>query len=59
MSMFGVPYSPIVPSLTRWQSGTWSRSDHSRLRLPITLVCWVSTAWRREIIENGADGCSP
>ena len=21
MSMFGVPYSPMVPSLTRWQSG--------------------------------------
>ena len=59
MSMFGVPYSPIVPSLTRWQSGAWSRSAKSRLRVPMTLVCWVSTARWREIIENGAEGCSP
>ena len=59
MSMFGVPYSPIVPSFTRWQSGTRSRIENSRLRLPITFVCCVSTAWRREIIEYGADGCSP
>ena len=22
MSIFGVPYSPIVPSFTKWQSGT-------------------------------------
>ena len=24
MSMLGVPYSPMVPSLTRWQSGLCS-----------------------------------
>src|SRR5947199_175962 len=59
MSMFGVPYSPIVPSLTRWQSGTRSRSENSRLSVPMTFVCCVLTAWRREIIEYGAEGCSP
>ena len=59
MSMLGVPYSPIVPSLTRWQSGTRSRIENSRLSVPMTFVCCVSTAWRREIIEYGADGCSP
>ena len=59
MSMLGVPYSPIVPSLTRWQSGTRSRIANSRFRLPITFVYCVSTACRREIIEYGAEGCSP
>ena len=44
-SMFGVPYSPIVPSLTMWQSGTWSRIANIRLSVPITFVCCVSTAW--------------
>ena len=51
MSMFGVPYSPIVPSLTRWHSGTWSRIEKSRFKVPITFVCWVSTARSRDIIE--------
>ena len=51
MSMLGVPYSPIVPSFTRWQSGTRSRIENSRLRFPITFVYCVSTACRREIIE--------
>ena len=51
MSMFGVPYSPIVPSLTRWQSGTRSRIANSRLRVPITFVYWVSTAASRDFIE--------
>ena len=59
MSMFGVPYSPIVPSLTRWQSGTRSRIANSRLRVPITFVYWVSTAASRDFIEYGAEGCSP
>ena len=59
MSMLGVPYSPIVPSFTRWQSGTRSRSENSRFSVPITFVCCVLTAWRREIIEYGALGCSP
>ena len=59
MSMLGVPYSPIVPSLTRWQSGTRSRSENRRLSVPITFVYCVLTAWRREIIEYGALGCSP
>ena len=51
MSMFGVPYSPIVPSFTRWQSGTLSRIANSRLSVPITFVNWVSTAASRERIE--------
>ena len=59
MSMFGVPYSPIVPSFTRCALGTWSRIANSRFRLPITFVYCVSTACRREIIEKGAEGCSP
>ena len=59
MSMLGVPYSPIVPSLTRWASGTWSRIANSRLSVPITLVYWVSTAFSRLAIEYGAEGCSP
>ena len=58
MSMLGVPYSPIVPSFTRWQSGTRSRIANSRLRVPITFVYWVSTAASRDRIENGAEGCS-
>ena len=51
MSMLGVPYSPIVPSLTRWQSGTRSRIAKSRLSVPITFVYCVSTAASRERIE--------
>ena len=59
MSMLGVPYSPIVPSFTRWQSGTRSRIENSRLSVPITFVYCVSTAVARDFIEYGADGCSP
>ena len=59
MSMSGVPYSPIVPSLTRWQSGTRSRIANSRLSVPMTFVHWVSTAASRDFIEYGAEGCSP
>ena len=44
MSMFGVPYSPMVPSLTRWQSGERSRIAKSRFRVPTTLFDWVKTA---------------
>ena len=58
MSMFGVPYSPMVPSLTRWQSGAWSRSAKSRLSVPTTLLTCVSTACARLIIEYGAERCS-
>jgi hypothetical protein len=57
--MLGVPYSPIVPSLTRWQSGAWSRRKKSRLSVPITFVYCVSTACSRFAIEKGAEGCSP
>ena len=59
MSMFGVPYSPIVPSLTRWVSGERSRIAKRTLRLPTTLFAWVYVACRASIIEYGADGCSP
>ena len=59
MSMFGVPYSPIVPSLTRCASGVKSRIAHSTFSVLITLFCWVTTAWSRSISEYGADGCSP
>ena len=38
MSMFGVPYSPIVPSLIRCASGAWSRIAHSSLSEPIDVV---------------------
>ena len=56
--MFGVPYSPIVPSLTRWMSGLVSAIAYSRLRLPTTLFCWVYTACARSIMEYGAARCS-
>ena len=59
MSMSGVPYSPIVPSLTRCVSGLTSRIANSTLRLPMTLLAWVYVACRTSIIEYGADGCSP
>jgi len=58
MSMSGVPYSPIVPSLTRWVSGDRSRIANSTLRLPTMLFDWVYVAWRTSIIEYGALGCS-
>src|SRR5438270_3794642 len=58
MSMLGVPYSPIVPSLTRWQPGAWSRMAKRTLSVPTMLLVWVSTAWAALIIENGADRCS-
>ena len=58
MSMFGVPYSPMVPSLTRWQSGTNSRIANSRFSVPTTLFTWVNTACLRSIIEYGAARCS-
>ncbi len=59
MSMFGVPYSPIVPSFTRWESGVSSRIAQSTFSVFTTLFCWVNTAWSRSRIEYGADGCSP
>ena len=58
MSMLGVPYSPMVPSLTRWQSGTNSRIAYSRFSVPATLLTWVKTACLRSIIEYGAERCS-
>ena len=59
MSMLGVPYSPIVPSLIRWASGAWSRIAQSSLSEPMTLLCWVSTALSTLCIDQGALGCSP
>jgi hypothetical protein len=58
MSMFGVPYSPIVPSLTRWMSGLISAMAYSRFSVPTTLFCWVYTACLRSIMEYGAARCS-
>ena len=52
------PYSPIVPSLTRWMSGLVSAIANSRFRFPTTLVRWVYTACARSIIEYGAARCS-
>jgi hypothetical protein len=54
MSMLGVPYSPIVPSLTRWISGLISAIADSRFRLPTTSFTWVYTACLRSAIEYGA-----
>ena len=59
MSMLGQPYSPIVPSLTRWQSGLFSTIAKITLRLFSMLFIWVRTAWRRSFIEYGADGIWP
>ena len=59
MSMFGVPYSPIVPSLIRWAFGTWSRIAQSSFSEPMTLLCWVMTAFSTLFIDQGAEGCSP
>ena len=44
MSMFGVPYSPIVPSFTRWASGVNSRIAHRTFKVFTTLLRWVNTA---------------
>ena len=59
MSMFGVPYSPMVPSFTRWASGVISCIAQITFMQPSTLLRWVSHAWSRSIIEYGADGISP
>ncbi len=58
MSMLGVPYSPIVPSFTRWQSGLNSRRANSRFSVPTTLLTCVKAACSRSIIEYGAERCS-
>jgi hypothetical protein len=51
MSMFGVPYSPMVPSFTRWASGAKSRMANSTFSVLITLLYWVNTACSRLIWE--------
>jgi hypothetical protein len=51
MSMFGVPYSPMVPSFTRCASGDRSRIANRTLRVPITLLYSVNTACSRLAIE--------
>ena len=51
MSMLGVPYSPIVPSLMRWHSGAYSLMAYIRLMLPMTLLVCVNTARVRSIME--------
>ena len=51
MSMFGVPYSPIVPSLTMCASGARSRMANSTFSVPMTLLYWVNTACCRDTIE--------
>ena len=59
MSMFGVPYSPIVPSFTRWQPGARSRIAYRTFSVPTTLFVCVNTACSRSFIEYGAVGISP
>jgi hypothetical protein len=59
MSMFGVPYSPMVPSFTMCASGARSRMANRTLSVPTTLLYWVNTAWARDAIEYGAEGISP
>ena len=59
MSMLGQPYSPIVPSLTRWQSGLFSRIAKMTLRLFSMLFSCVNVACERPCIEYGADGIWP
>ena len=49
--MLGVPYSPMVPSLTKCASGTTSLMAVSRFRLLMTLFCYVHTQCCRSIIE--------
>ena len=51
MSILGVPYSPMVPSLMRWQFGRNSRMAKSTFSVPTTLLTWVNTACLRSIIE--------
>ncbi len=51
MSMLGVPYSPMVPSFTRWASGASSCMAHSTLSVPTTLLYWVNTACSRLLCE--------
>ena len=58
MSMLGVPYSPIVPSLTRWIDGSTSAMAYSRFSVPTTLFTWVYTACLRSTMEYGALRCS-
>ena len=41
MSMLGVPYSPMVPSLTRWIERLCSAIAYRRLRVPTTLFTCV------------------
>jgi hypothetical protein len=55
----GRPVLAHGPELDQMAVRTRSRSEKSRLRVPMTFVCCVLTAWRREIIEYGAEGCSP
>ena len=59
MSMFGVPYSPIVPSFTRWASGANASIANSTFSVFTTLLVWVKTACSRSFIEYGAEGISP
>ncbi len=51
MSMSGVPYSPMVPSFTRWASGASSAMAKRTFRVPMTLFVWVNVACSRSIIE--------
>ena len=57
--MFGVPYSPMVPSLTRCASGHTSRIENKRLNVVVMLFVCTNTACAASIIEYGADGHSP
>jgi hypothetical protein len=47
----GVPYSPMVPSFTRWMSGSRSRIAYSRLKVLTMLFSWTNTACCASTIE--------
>jgi hypothetical protein len=53
------PYSPMVPSLTKWQSMLFSSIENTTLRLFSMLFICVKTACRRSTMEYGAEGTCP
>jgi len=45
MSMFGVPYSPSVPSFTMWHAGAFRITDQITLNVAPMLFWSVWRAW--------------
>ena len=56
--MSGVPYSPIVPSFTMWQSGACRMTAQMTLNVAFKLFWSVKRASSKPRIEYGPDGCS-